>query len=62
VPDDRLEQLAALVKPKRVVPATVDFVDIAGLVKGASQGRRIGESVFGQYQRNRRHIARAQVF
>ncbi len=42
VPDDRLEQLAALVNPKRVVPATVDFVDIAGLVKGASQGEGLG--------------------
>ena len=38
VPDPRLDALAALVKPERVVPATVEFVDIAGLVKGASQG------------------------
>ncbi len=42
VPDERLEQLAALVNPKRVVPATVDFVDIAGLVKGASKGEGLG--------------------
>ncbi len=42
VPDERLEQLAALVNPKRVVPATVDVVDIAGLVKGASKGEGLG--------------------
>jgi hypothetical protein len=42
VPDDRLDRLAETVKPKRVVPATVQFVDIAGLVKGASQGEGLG--------------------
>ena len=38
VPDPRLDQLAAIVKPERVVPTTVEFVDIAGIVKGASPG------------------------
>ncbi len=42
VPDPRLDALAALVGPERVVPATVEFVDIAGLVKGASQGEGLG--------------------
>jgi ribosome-binding ATPase len=42
VPDPRLEQLNALVKPKKKVPAVVEFVDIAGLVKGASQGEGLG--------------------
>ncbi|TSE26920.1 Ribosome-binding ATPase YchF [Tepidimonas sediminis] len=42
VPDPRLQQLAALVKPQRVVPAIVEFVDIAGLVAGASQGEGLG--------------------
>ena len=42
VPDTRLEQLASLVHPGRIVPATVDFVDIAGLVKGASKGEGLG--------------------
>ena len=37
VPDKRLEVLAEMCKPKSVVPATVDIVDIAGLVKGASK-------------------------
>jgi len=42
VPDPRLDQLAAIVKPERVVPTTVEFVDIAGIVKGASTGEGLG--------------------
>jgi GTP-binding protein YchF len=42
VPDPRLQALAALVKPQRVLPATVEFVDIAGLVAGASKGEGLG--------------------
>ena len=42
VPDARLEQLADIVKPERTVPAAVEFVDIAGLVKGASEGEGLG--------------------
>lgn len=42
VPDKRLEVLADICNPKRVVPATVDIVDIAGLVKGASRGEGLG--------------------
>ena len=42
LPDPRLQQLAAIVKPERVVPAIVEFVDIAGLVAGASQGEGLG--------------------
>ena len=42
VPDSRLTRIAELVKPKRVVPAVVSFVDIAGLVKGASKGEGLG--------------------
>jgi GTP-binding protein YchF len=42
VPDPRLEKLAELVKPERVLPATVEIVDIAGLVKGASKGEGLG--------------------
>jgi hypothetical protein len=42
VPDPRLDTIARLVNPPRVVPATVEFVDIAGLVKGASQGEGLG--------------------
>ena len=42
VPDERLLKLEELVKPERVLPATVEIVDIAGLVKGASQGEGLG--------------------
>lgn len=42
VPDPRLARLAELVQPRRIVPAVVQFVDIAGLVKGASQGEGLG--------------------
>ncbi len=42
LPDPRLDQLAAIVQPERVVPAIVEFVDIAGLVAGASKGEGLG--------------------
>ncbi len=42
VPDPRLDRLAQIVKPQRVLPAAVEFVDIAGLVKGASEGEGLG--------------------
>src|SRR5690349_19595347 len=42
VPDERLQQLELLVNPQRVLPAVIEFVDIAGLVKGASKGEGLG--------------------
>ncbi|HEY4102007.1 MAG TPA: redox-regulated ATPase YchF [Gemmatimonadales bacterium] len=42
VPDERLARISEFVHPQRIVPATVQFVDIAGLVKGASQGEGLG--------------------
>ena len=42
LPDPRLQQLAAIVRPERIVPAIVEFVDIAGLVAGASKGEGLG--------------------
>lgn len=42
VPDERLNQLAAIINPQRIVPTTVEIVDIAGLVKGASKGEGLG--------------------
>ncbi len=42
VPDPRLDKLAAIVKPQRVLPTTMEFVDIAGLVAGASKGEGLG--------------------
>lgn len=42
VPDDRLKILAGLVNPQKILPTTIEFVDIAGLVKGASKGEGLG--------------------
>ncbi len=42
VPDPRLDKLAAIVNPQRVLPTTIEFVDIAGLVAGASKGEGLG--------------------
>jgi GTP-binding protein YchF len=47
VPDDRLDKISSIVKPERVVPAIVEFVDIAGLVKGASKGEGLGNQFLG---------------
>ena len=47
VPDSRLEKLEELVNPERVIPATVEIVDIAGLVKGASKGEGLGNQFLG---------------
>ena len=42
VPDERLQTLQELIQPKKVIPTLLEFVDIAGLVKGASQGEGLG--------------------
>ena len=47
VPDDRLVKLEELVNPEKVLPATVEIVDIAGLVKGASKGEGLGNQFLG---------------
>lgn len=47
VPDERLNKLAELVQPQRIVPTTIEFVDIAGLVKGASKGEGLGNKFLG---------------
>jgi len=47
VPDPRLEVLESLVNPEQVIPATVEIVDIAGLVKGASKGEGLGNQFLG---------------
>ena len=47
VPDERLNKLAELVHPGRIVPATCEIVDIAGLVKGASKGEGLGNKFLG---------------
>ena len=47
IPDPRLDELAKIVHPQRTVPTTVDFFDIAGLVKGASKGEGLGNKFLG---------------
>jgi len=46
VPDKRLDFLAKIENPQKVIPATIKFVDIAGLVKGASKGEGLGINFF----------------
>jgi len=50
VPDKRLTDIAAIFKPEKVTPTTLEFVDIAGLVKGASQGEGLGNQFLAQIQ------------
>ncbi len=47
VPDPRLDAISALVKPKKTIPTSIQFVDIAGLVKGASKGEGLGNQFLG---------------
>ncbi|GFO66025.1 redox-regulated ATPase YchF [Geomonas paludis] len=47
VPDPRMDKLAEIVHPERILPTTVEFLDIAGLVKGASQGEGLGNKFLG---------------
>src|SRR5512142_3576452 len=47
VPDPRMLKLAEIVNPERILPTTIEFVDIAGLVKGASRGEGLGNQFLG---------------
>jgi len=47
VPDPRMDKLAEIVHPERILPTTIEFLDIAGLVKGASQGEGLGNKFLG---------------
>ena len=57
VPDPRLDALATLAKSAQIVPTRLTFVDIAGLVRGASKGEGLGNQFLGQYPRGRCHRA-----
>jgi ribosome-binding ATPase len=52
VPDPRLDALAVIVKPERILPTTVEFVDIAGLVAGASKGEGLGNKFLAHIREN----------
>ena len=47
VPDERLNKISDLVNPQKIIPTTVEIVDIAGLVKGASKGEGLGNQFLG---------------
>ena len=47
VPDSRISKITEFIKPKKVIPSIVEFVDIAGLVKGASKGEGLGNQFLG---------------
>ena len=50
VPDSRLDYLAEMYNPKKYTPAVIEFVDIAGLVKGASQGAGLGNKLLAEIE------------
>ena len=52
VPDPRLDVLAKISESAEIIPARVEFVDIAGLVEGASKGEGLGNQFFGEYSRS----------
>ena len=60
VPDPRLNHLAKIVNPKKIIPTTVEFVDIAGLVSGASKGEGLGNQFLGNIRQTNAiiHIVR----
>ena len=62
VPDARLDKLAAIAQSKQIIPTRMTFVDIAGLVKGASKGEGLGNQFSGQYSRGRCDCPCAALF
>ena len=62
VPDERLEKLAEMYKSERIVPTIIEFVDIAGLVRGASRGEGLGNKFFVPYKRSGCHCSYSKMF
>lgn len=63
VPDTRLDKIAAIIHPKQILPAVVEFVDIAGLVKGAAQGEGLGNQFLAHIRETQAiaHVVRCFV-
>ena len=51
VPDNRLNEISEIVKPQKIIPTTMEFVDIAGLVAGASKGEGLGNKFLANVKR-----------
>jgi len=62
VPDARMQRLAELVSPEKIVPTTIEFWDIAGLIKGASQGEGLGNQFLGHIRQTRAIIQVVRCF
>ncbi|MBU1149233.1 redox-regulated ATPase YchF [Patescibacteria group bacterium] len=62
VPDDRLDKLAAIIKPQKTIPTHIEFVDIAGLVKNAHQGEGLGNQFLAQIREVKAIIHLVRVF
>ncbi|RJQ28451.1 redox-regulated ATPase YchF [Candidatus Parcubacteria bacterium] len=62
VPDDRLERLAKISKSKKIIPAVVEFYDIAGLVKGASKGEGLGNQFLSHIRETQAIVVVLRVF
>ena len=58
MPDKRLDQLADIVKPAKVIPTSMEFVDIAGLVEGASKGEGLGNQFLANIRETQAFPAR----
>ncbi len=61
VPDPRLKEIEQFIKTEKIIPATIEVVDIAGLVKGASQGEGLGNQFLGHIRMRRCDLARRAV-
>lgn len=62
VPDERLDVLGRMYQTKKIIPAAIEFVDIAGLVKGSFEGRRTWQSVSCEYPGSGCHRPCSAVF
>jgi small GTP-binding protein len=62
VPDERLEKLVEIFKPEKITPATIEFIDIAGLVKDAHQGKGLGNKFLGRIRETNILVEVVRVF